>query len=216
MQLRYIWCWAHTYYFVISCRGSRDYSSKLPVAICSIECSSDASSISQCTVQYNPNGCGCSHYDDVVITCHDDDDGSCNNAASDSGGLSFGGIAGTVTASLSICGCVVLLAICRVYARHSRTRQRNQTYVITQQRPRILVARVTRTTVPSGSPPPPPYTPTKPTSDYTPVPPRGYQPVATGDYTTTPTAPSSDVPSEPPPEYTPSVSTDDVPMLTVQ
>ena len=56
------------------------------------------------------------------------------------------------------------------------------------------------------TPLPPPYTPTQPTSDYTP---RGYQPVPTDDYTTTPTAPSSDVPSEPPSEYTPSVSTDD-------
>ena len=70
------------------------------------------------------------------------------------------------------------------------------------------------TTVPSGPPPPPPYTPTQPTNDYTPVPPRGYQPVATDDYTTTPTAPSSDVPSEPPHEYTSRVSTDDVPLVT--
>ena len=73
---------------------------------------------------------------------------------------------------------------------------------------------MTRTaTVPSGPPPPPPYTLTQPTSDYTPVSPRGCQPVSTNDYTTTPTAPYSDVPSESPPEYTPA---DDVPMLTVQ
>ena len=109
----------------------------------------------------------------------------------------------------------MLLVILRILVRHSRTRQRNyQTYIITQQRrPRILIARVTRTTtVPSGPPPPPPYTPTQPTNDYTPVPPRGYQPVATDDYTTIPTAPSSDVPSEPPPEYIPTA--DDVPLLS--
>ena len=93
--------------------------------------------------------------------------------------------------------------MCLAYLKYYQFRQRN--FIAQQQRPRILIARVTHTT--TGPPPPPPYTPTQPTSEYTPVPPRAYQPVATDEYTTTPAAPSSDdIPSEPPPEYTPSVS----------
>ena len=106
-----------------------------------------------------------------------------------SSGLSWAVIA-IIASAISIVvifAIATLLIVCLVYKRRSFMRRRNQTYSVTQ-----------------------------PTSDYTPVPPRGYQPVATDDYTTTPTVPSSDVPSEPPPEYTPSVSTDDVPMLTVQ
>jgi len=137
----------------------------------------------------------------------DDDDGGYNydDTTSDSSSFSSPGVVvGTTIGGLSICGIVVLLVVCRFYVRYSLTRQRNNaTYGHTQSG--TLVARVTRTTTdPSGPPPPPPYTPS---SDYTPVPPRGYQPVHTDDYTTTPTAPSSDVPSEPPPEYTTSVST---------
>ena len=76
---------------------------------------------------------------------------------------------------------------------------------MTQRRtPRILIARVTRT-VSSGPPPPPAYTLTAPRPEYTPVPPRGYQPVPTTDYTAANNA-SDNTPSDPPPEYTPAAN----------
>ena len=193
----------------------------LTFAICDTDCNA-YESFSSCYTQPSVDGrcySNCNRY--ISVTCtrdnnynwYDDDD---YDDSSDSGFSSGGAVVGTTIGGLSICGIIVLVVICRIYVRHSLIRRRsNQTYIITQRRPRILVARVTRTTtVPSGPPPPPPYTPTQPTSDYTPVPPRGYQPVPTNDYTTAPTAPYSDVPSEPPPEYTPSVSTNTLPVVT--
>jgi len=204
----------------------RDRYSYLPIAVCNTNCDEYDQTFSACNTQSTCDYCSSGY--EVTITCYgynyddwrpynnydDDDDGY--DDSSDSSFSSAGAVVGTTIGGLSICGIIVLVVICRIYVRHSLTRQRNnRTYIVTQRRPRILIARVTRTTAaPSGPPPPPPYTPTQPTSDYTPVPPRGYQPVHTDDYTTTPAAPSSDVPSEPPPEYTPSVSTDTVPLVT--
>jgi len=109
----------------------------------------------------------------------------------------------------AVIGVLVVVAIscilCLAYLKYYQFRQRN--FIAQQRRPRILIPGVTSTTtLASGPPPPPPYSPTQPNSDYTPVPPRGYQQVSTNDYATAPATPSSDVPSEPPPEYTPSVS----------
>ncbi|XP_065913892.1 uncharacterized protein [Dysidea avara] len=205
------------YYKSVANTNIHGYSSQLPVAICQTDCRSYDSRFSYCTVRYYPDDCYCSHREDIIISCHNEYNCDGGYDYDDSSGSSSGAVIGATIGGLLVCGVVVLLVICCVYVRYSYIRrQDNQTYVITQQRPRILIARVTRTTtVPPGPPPPPPYTPTQPTNHYTPVPPRDYQPVATDDYTTTPTAPSSDVPSEPPPEYTPSVFTDDVSMLTV-
>ncbi|XP_065915394.1 uncharacterized protein [Dysidea avara] len=198
-----------------------DYDTWLPVAVCLTHCTGHERQLSKCVPKFSCSKGYCSHDDDVYIQCRYNDYDShyyytedTEHYDSSSGAIIVSSI---VVAVLTVV-VVTLLIICLVYIRRSfLRRQNNRTYIVTQQRrPRILVARVTRTTVPSGPPPPPPYTPTQPTNDYTPVPPRGYQPVATDDYTTTPTAPFSDVPSEPPPEYTPRVSTDDVPILTVQ
>ena len=208
------------------CRSYDQYGTDKPVAVCKTNCHSYNTHFSSCTVQYASDGyCSCSHSDDIFLTCHyssydDHDSYDGYDDSTDSGGSSAGAVVDATIGGMAFFGIIVLLVICRIYVRYSYIRRRNtQTYIVTQQqRPRILIARVTRTTttVPSGPPPPPPYTPTQPTSGYTPVPPRGYQPVATDDYTTTPsTAPPSDVPSEPPPEYPSGGSTDDVPILTV-
>ncbi|XP_065914679.1 uncharacterized protein [Dysidea avara] len=203
-------------------RNSGDYLSHLPIAVCYTDCSADLDKFSQCNLQHfcaEP----CSYFDYVTISCANNGDDNPTDGSFDDKSTprhrSTGTVAGTTIGGLSVFGVILLLVICRIYVRYSYIRRRNnnnQTYVVTQQRhPRMLIARMSRTTtVPSGPPPPPPYTPTQPTNDYTPVPPRSYQPVATDDYTTTPTAPSSDIPSEPPPEYTPRVSTDDVPLVT--
>ena len=200
--------------------------SYLTFAICDTDCNVHDSSFSSCYTQSSVDGRCYSNCDGYIsVTCFtytrdydlNDDDGYDDDYddSSDSGFSSGGAVVGTTIGGLSICGIIVLVVICRIYVRHSLIRRRsNQTYIITQRRPRILVARVTRTTtVPSGPPPPPPYTPKQPTSAL--IPSGDNQLVSTDDYTTAPTAPSrDDIPSEPPPEYTPSVSTDTMPLIT--
>ncbi|XP_065914887.1 uncharacterized protein [Dysidea avara] len=156
-------------------------------------------------VDCHHNGFGvhnCGHYAGVIceVTSPTNDDSSSSN------GTSTSAIISAIIGVLVIIAVFCMMCLAYSYLKYYQLRQRN--FIAQQRHPRILITRLTHTsTVPSGTSPPPPYTPpTQPTSEYTPVPPRGYQPVATDEYTTTPAVPSSDdIPSEPPPKYTSSV-----------